>query len=392
VFVLAGLALSGYPAAQLQDAITLSVNRSGPQIIDPATGSPIGGAMFNPCTGELVDVAGTLAVRVTEAMAPDGNLATRIRVESLFQGVAQGSGTLYRAKDAQALILHRPPSSLEFETDFAEKINMMGPQRHDDWILRARLRVTVDPFGTPSATLVRFSDDEGCRGRAQGGSGAALPPLPGLVAAYTFDEGSGSAVADATGNGNNGTIRGATFVAGRAGTALRFDGVDDWVTVADSASLDLSTGLTLEAWVKPTADMSGWDTVLMKERGASNMAYALYAHDGAPGIGGVAAPAGYVNVAGSHQAIRGASALAAGGWVHLAVTYNGSRLRFYMNGALIAGRAQTGDVVTSGGALRIGGSGSWANEFFAGLIDDVRIYNRALTPAEIVIDLNTRVR
>ena len=80
------------------------------------------------------------------------------------------------------------------------------------------------------------------------GSSSLTAAPAGLVAAYAFDESSGSTVADASGNGNNGTISGATRVAGgRHGGALSFDGVDDMVTVADAASLDLTSGMTLEA-------------------------------------------------------------------------------------------------------------------------------------------------
>src|SRR5438034_7600143 len=87
----------------------------------------------------------------------------------------------------------------------------------------------------------------------------------GLVAAYGFEEGSGTQAADASGNGRAGAITGATWTAtGRFGSALVFDGVDDWVTVADAAALDLITGMTLEAWVYPTA-LGGWRSAVLKE-------------------------------------------------------------------------------------------------------------------------------
>ena len=85
-----------------------------------------------------------------------------------------------------------------------------------------------------------------------GSTGAAT--TPGLVAAYSFDAGTGTTLADNSGLANTGTISGATWAAGKNGSALTFDGVNDWVTIADSASLDLSTGMTLEAWVRPQRD------------------------------------------------------------------------------------------------------------------------------------------
>src|SRR5262245_18161856 len=74
----------------------------------------------------------------------------------------------------------------------------------------------------------------------------------GLVAAYSFNAGSGGTLSDNAGN-NNGTISGATWTTSGMfnSNALSFDGVDDWVTIPDANSLDLTNGMTLEAWVRP---------------------------------------------------------------------------------------------------------------------------------------------
>ena len=90
-----------------------------------------------------------------------------------------------------------------------------------------------------------------------------------LVAAYAFDEGSGTVATDASGTGNVATVNGPAWVAGKYGNALSFDGVNDIVSVADANSLDLTSGMTLEAWVKP-ASVSNWSTVLLKERAHAN--------------------------------------------------------------------------------------------------------------------------
>jgi hypothetical protein len=208
------------------------------------------------------------------------------------------------------------------------------------------------------------------------------PPPAGLVLSLGFDEEAGLTALDSSGGSRNGTIRGALRVAGRSGRALKFDGIDDWVTVGDAAALDLTSGMTLEAWLNPTGAMSGWDTVMLKERGAGDMAYGLYANDGAP------MPAGYVNVGGSHASVPGTAAVSPGAWTHVAATYDGATLRLYVNGSLASSRARTGAIAVSGGVLRIGGNNAWPGEFYAGLIDEVRIYNRALTAAEIVADMD----
>jgi hypothetical protein len=89
--------------------------------------------------------------------------------------------------------------------------------------------------------------------------------LAGLVAAYGFEEGSGTRFGDASGNGNVGEISGASWVtSGKYGKALSFDGVDDWATIADAESLQLSQAFTLEAWVRPTS-LAAQAAVVAKE-------------------------------------------------------------------------------------------------------------------------------
>src|SRR5882762_4851371 len=89
--------------------------------------------------------------------------------------------------------------------------------------------------------------------------------IPGLVAAYAFNEGSGTTVADISGNNNNGTITAATWTtAGKFGNALVFNGTSARVTVPNAASLQLTTGMTLEAWVFPTATPTNWRAIVDK--------------------------------------------------------------------------------------------------------------------------------
>ena len=205
-----------------------------------------------------------------------------------------------------------------------------------------------------------------------------------------FDEASGTTAVDASSSARNGVITGAVRVAGKFGSALSFNGVSDWVTVTDGAAgtpLDLTTGMTLEAWVKPSA-IDGWEPVILKEAGSNLMSYGLYAHDGAPLAGGFNAPAGYGRIGGADQAVRGTARISTTDWTHLAVTYDGAVQRLYINGVLAGSHAQTGGMAVGNQPLRIGGDASFAGEFFAGLIDEVRVYNRALSAAEILADMN----
>jgi hypothetical protein len=207
-----------------------------------------------------------------------------------------------------------------------------------------------------------------------------------LVAAYGFDETSGATVTDSSGSGNGGTITGATRVAsGKYGRALSFNGTSNFVSVADAASLHLTNGMSLEAWVNPSilgTTGTDWRTVLLKEQPAG-MNYALYANNGS------ARPTGQVNVGGEKSA-AGTSQLSLNTWSHLAATFEGSNLRLYVNGALVSTTAVSGSISPSTGLLKIGGNSSWG-EWYGGLIDEVRIYNRALSVSEIQSDMNTPV-
>ena len=206
----------------------------------------------------------------------------------------------------------------------------------------------------------------------------------GLVAAYGFNEGSGATVIDASGNGNNGTITNATWTtAGKYGSALSFNGTNSWVTINDSPSLDLTNGMTLEAWVS-SKSLTNKQDVLMKER-PSGLSYALYATNNSS-----KPPAGYLNKGGSNVTAVGTTNLVLNTWTFLAATYNGSKLSLYVNGTLVKSTSTTGNMVTSTGALRIGGD-SVFGEYFNGLIDEVRVYNRALSQAEIQTDQTTPV-
>lgn len=204
---------------------------------------------------------------------------------------------------------------------------------------------------------------------------------PALAAAYSFDEGTGTRLIDRSGQGNDGTISGATWTGGRNGGALAFDGTSNRVTVADAPELDLTTGLTVEAWVRPTTT-TGWRTVAMKER-SGGLSYALYTSGEGP------QPSAFGSIGGDRSVV-GPSALPINTWSHLATTYDGATMRLYVDGTQVASRPQTGALATSTSPLSLGGNGVWG-EHFSGTMDDVRIYRRALTAAEIGIDRNTPV-
>ena len=210
------------------------------------------------------------------------------------------------------------------------------------------------------------------------------PPAgnPGLMAAYSFSEGSGSTVADSSGNGNTGQLSGATWTtSGKYGSALVFNGTSAVVNIKDSTSLHLTTGMTLEAWVNPSTVSNAWRDVIYK--GNDNYYLEGTSHRNQyPATGGT--------FGGTDVPLMGTKALAANTWTHLAATYDGSTLRLYVNGAQVSSLSQSGNLLTSSNQLQIGGD-SFYGQYFQGTIDEIRIYNLALTAAQIQSDMNTPV-
>jgi hypothetical protein len=209
----------------------------------------------------------------------------------------------------------------------------------------------------------------------------------GLVAAYGFNEGSGTVTYDLSSNQNHGTLtNGVTwFSSGKFGKSLNFDGTNDMVIVPNSTSLNITSGLTMEAWVYPNAKLSGWDSILMKER-TGNLAYALYANTQSSNL-----PGGQISQNASIYKVQGGARLQKNVWTHIAVTYDGTILRLYQNGNLVSAMNLPGTLDPSSGNLIIGGSTVLSPQFFPGRIDEVRIYNRALDVSEIQTDMQTPV-
>lgn len=233
---------------------------------------------------------------------------------------------------------------------------------------------------------------------------------PNVVGTWHFDEGSGTTATDSSTYGNNGNIfNGPVWVAGKKGNALSFDGVDDFIEIQDSASLDITSQITIMAWVKVNVltGNADQDMILNKE----GIPYEIAVHDNTgPDDGTHSCGKSTDQIAPFNFAfyINGLSGLPdhncgwkdGGGpipqniWTHVAITYDGSAVRTYINGIIkkeyigISGTIQTND-----NAVRIGGRGTLnpppqtnGGALFNGVIDEVKIYNIALSPEQIMAD------
>ena len=157
------------------------------------------------------------------------------------------------------------------------------------------------------------------------------PVYEGLVGWWRFDEGEGNIAKDNSGNNNDGTIYGATWTEGKYGKALSFDGVDDYVSIPDSGSLDVGgSEITMSVWLYPHNPTAGYTMFIQKQT---------------PGYGFWLFPTGrlYVEIyhpdweSGSYTYVFGNTQLQPNNWYHCVAVYKQNEyLRIYVNGVLDA--------------------------------------------------------
>jgi hypothetical protein len=202
----------------------------------------------------------------------------------------------------------------------------------------------------------------------------------GLVGHWTMAQDSlkGSLLADKTPYENDGTIYGATFTTdrkGKANSAMSFDGVNDYINCGNGASLNITDKITISAWVKPVGPHEDGYGGIWHDGAGSTRNRILLANDGALLaqyiIGGVYA---------SCQTSSGVIPLNT--WKQVIFTYNGSEIAFFVDGVKKSSTLANGGISPSSGNRQIGW-GHGETYHFNGLIDDVRIYNRALSETEI---------
>lgn len=207
---------------------------------------------------------------------------------------------------------------------------------------------------------------------------SALSVDENTVALWNLDEGSGISVLDATGNENDGTIiGGATWTTDSVSEfALNFDGIDDYVSITKTSSLDVINEMTLEASVKRTSNADG---MVFSRNGPYYLAVRNNVISG-----GVFAGSWW-------EELSGTTPLEQNVWYNLKLTYDGENLNLYVNDVLDASVPKTGQMMPWSQQGYIGYGEPGQNQYFTGIIDEVRISNIARTNEPSEPSLEERV-
>ena len=197
----------------------------------------------------------------------------------------------------------------------------------------------------------------------------------GLIGYWKFDEGTGTVTKDFSGKGNNGNIYGAEWVSGKIGQALSFDGAGDYVDCGNDASLNTGDVFTFSLWVYPREETRVNPRIVNKHDEHKNNYQIWSKGDSASSFGAKFVRNG---TACENQADI---VFEWDKWYHLVVVFENSAIRFYVNGSLVPNKEGMSAGAQINANLFLGQSGDYS--YFNGLLDEVRIYNRALNPTEI---------
>jgi hypothetical protein len=250
------------------------------------------------------------------------------------------------------------------------------------------LQVTV-PFGLPAGNVnvvvtvntypsnpLSFTVSSGANPTPTPGQ-PGCTPAPANLVSFWRAEGNANDSAD----GNNGTLTtGPTYAAGKVGQAFNLDGIDDVVSFGNPANLQLAGAMTAEAWIRPDTTFSNYRTVVSKWSQSAQASWGLFiTNNTVYGIVGNASGQ-FVDAAGGNVPF-GASAA----FTHVAMTYSAAEgIKVYLNGALINSDVSIGNIRNGTDLVRIGNDTDLIGDrYFDGLIDEVSLYSRALSGAEI---------
>ncbi len=215
--------------------------------------------------------------------------------------------------------------------------------------------------------------------------------IDGMVLYLSFDEGAGDITRDLSGNANNGSIiGGANWVQGKDGKALELDGEDDYIQVPYDDIFNITDAITLSVWIKPSLPFDPpWKAIINNREFGAEGSYLLQTSRINGGSERVAEFA--LRLPGGYTYMRAITLLTSDDFWHIAATYDeeSSQMRIYVNGDLeenaTPNRAASGAIdPSSQDGIFIGKDyGIDSPNWFGGIVDEVAIYNRALTEEQV---------
>lgn len=200
---------------------------------------------------------------------------------------------------------------------------------------------------------------------------------------WRLGEATGTSAADSawtnTGSVKAGVTLGAPgALTGDTDSSMSFNGSSGYVSVPNSAGLNLTGDLTVEAWVQP-GPLDSTTRAVVHKGGTSG--YPSYQYR--VGLTSSNFWRGTVYIGSNNLTVTSPSTASTLGWTHLVMTRSGSTLRLYLNGTSVATTTASGTLNTSTGILAIGRTGSVSVDYFKGSIDEVAVYPTALSAAAI---------
>jgi len=209
---------------------------------------------------------------------------------------------------------------------------------------------------------------------------------------FTFDDGSGVFAFDSVNrivatlyNMNtsidNGTSGWSSY--GRFGKSLRFDGIDNYVNVGNIATINITEQITLEAWIKYNLSGGSQKGILAKDHTGVGDGYGLYLQNTAAEHAGTS-----MRIGGVWEQLYTTKNLNDNQWHHIVATYNGTGITLYIDGTFDSSKAASGSISYNSRSLLIGVQAAAGLTYFDGYIDNVKIYNRAISLNEVRAGFN----
>lgn len=256
------------------------------------------------------------------------------------------------------------------QTELARQILTFSPTAVDIWFPAA---ADIPAGGSSNAYSLYYGNAQATNPGYQATDVFQPRPDPNTRLLLYFNEGSGSTVSDASGNGNNGTLSGnfaQPWPQGRFWSGLRFDGASR-VLIPDSPSQRFGNQITVEAWVRPTVIDNRTRNIVSKISSTAGSAFRILLRDGYPLF--------IVSVEGGEYGAVSSLRLNANQWYHVAGIYDGPFVRIWVDGVERGWVYANGNAIRPSSATLMVGDTTYGGELFIGDIDQVKISAAALT-------------